>query len=382
MLLAARLEEMRDIMDRLHVVREMRELVKYATPENWHAPAPWIRQQTRAARIATYLHEVRLNLSHNSDAIGASHVMHTQKDDLILSCLKKARLRAYLIKRNMAALETDDEREVYIIQQFIVHSLRGFSNYIAYRHFFEEFDSRWDARVYMGLHYVCMVLVPLYLAGLIFYIFVFGTTLDAYTANFWFTEILIVFFIAILFVIPITILLKNIVITHWARKEVLALFKILKTRSNFILSRTTGMITNANALMHHFNPACRAARSFPSIPAARLLICLNDFDIPDIYKDELQSSLYYQVVHIPIFPIFFVFFITFMLPYTIQDAIIEAFSITGFNFLMLGLYTLVMSEIYTALILAVGIVILLFIVYRFRNKYLKIRRIVPSSIRE
>jgi hypothetical protein len=130
MLLAARLEEMRDIMDRLHVVREMRELVKYATPENWHAPVPWISQQTRTARLATYFHEVRLHLSHNSDAFGASHVMHTKQNDLILSCLKKARLRAYLIKRNMAAFETDDEREVYIMQQFIVHSLRGFSNYI------------------------------------------------------------------------------------------------------------------------------------------------------------------------------------------------------------------------------------------------------------
>jgi hypothetical protein len=104
--------------------------------------------------------------------------------------------------------------------------------------------------VYMGLYYICMVLVPLYLAGLIFYIFVFGTTLDAYTANFWFTEILIVFFIATLFVIPLAILLKNIVITHWARKEVLALFKINNTSRILIKKfrefRVVAVLSQAN----------------------------------------------------------------------------------------------------------------------------------------
>ena len=41
----------------------------------------------------------------------------------------------------------------------------------------------------------------------------------------------------------------------------------------------TTLPSQAHGLVHHMNPACRAARHFPRLPGARLLLSLNDFDL-------------------------------------------------------------------------------------------------------
>lgn len=41
---------------------------------------------------------------------------------------------------------------------------------------------------------------------------------------------------------------------------------------------------NKNSLIQHFNPVCRLARDYPHLPIARLLMSLNDFDLPALHS--------------------------------------------------------------------------------------------------
>lgn len=369
-LLSARIEVMRKDMDKKRVEEELQILLDESKPDRWHAPRSfcanhggWIGSIERIVHLV----ELRL-LNQSADPLTASHVMHTGEEHLILDRLRKSRKAAYFIKQNMKIFEQDDQREVYLLQQFLVQSLRGFSRYIAYRHFFEEFDSRKEvSRPF--LHYLCMFIVPVYIMALIFYIFLFGISLGAHAAQLWFIEIIVVALLSTCIIIPLTILLKFILITYQTRKDILNLFRVMKMRGKTILRRSIGLMTHSHALMHHFNPACRAARIFPELPAARLLMSLNDFDIPVDYSLQRRSSYVSRVMKISVFPVFFLFFITFLLPYTIQDAIIEALSITGFNFGVLGFYVLASIQVYIPLLFFVCVVVLIglsYCLFRYR----------------
>ena len=55
---------------------------------------------------------------------------------------------------------------------------------------------------------------------------------------------------------------------------------LLREKAKSIMQRSSGMIRDADALIQHINPACRAAQSYPHLPASRLLLSINDFDLP------------------------------------------------------------------------------------------------------
>jgi hypothetical protein len=53
------------------------------------------------------------------------------------------------------------------------------------------------------------------------------------------------------------------------------------------MQRCKGLMSEVHALIQHINPACRAARQFPHLPISRLLISLNDFDLPINHLENL-----------------------------------------------------------------------------------------------
>ena len=54
------------------------------------------------------------------------------------------------------------------------------------------------------------------------------------------------------------------------------------------MNRQKGVIRDSNSLIQHFNPACRVARAFPSLPISRFLMILNDYDVP--YFNQFNHS--------------------------------------------------------------------------------------------
>ena len=91
---------------------------------------------------------------------------------------------------------------------------------------------------------------------------------------------------------PAAILVVHIILPLLIYSDVSSVFRVLRTRSKYILHREAGLIKTANAMIQHFNPICRAVRSFPQFAASRLIIALNDFDIPLPVRSETESLIY------------------------------------------------------------------------------------------
>jgi hypothetical protein len=87
-------------------------------------------------------------------------------------------------------------------------------------------------------------------------------------------------------VLPFRILFVELLLPQIICNKVLKLFKVLQVRLKYITKRESGLLVRVQSLIQHFHPACRAARLLPWLPMSRILIALNDFDLPtSTYKE-------------------------------------------------------------------------------------------------
>merc|ERR1711871_1019199 len=69
---------------------------------------------------------------------------------------------------------------------------------------------------------------------------------------------------------------------------------VMRHRVKNIMKRSSGFMLNcARSAIQRFNPACRASRVFPSLPLSRLLMSLNDFDLPVFYVHINRNPPFY-----------------------------------------------------------------------------------------
>jgi hypothetical protein len=65
----------------------------------------------------------------------------------------------------------------------------------------------------------------------------------------------------------------------------------LGKRAKTIMMRNKGLMRDANSAIQHFNPVCRLSRKFPQLTICRLLMSLNDHDIPPKPQKEKPTAL-------------------------------------------------------------------------------------------
>jgi len=107
------------------------------------------------------------------------------------------------------------------------------------------------------------------------------------------------------------------------------------------MMRTTGLMRDADALVQHFNPACRVARMYPQLPISRLLMSINDFDIP-------ERTLYGS------FGGRFIALIAFS-PEVLQEILLDLLSFALIDFILLGLKALGAYSVIAAVCMVVGL---------------------------
>ena len=103
-------------------------------------------------------------------------------------------------------------------------------------------------------------------------------------------------------------------------------------RSRLVLMRTSGVVRHATALVQHFTPACRVARMYPQYPISRLLMSLNDSDLPPQRNSNVHVAPY--------------FFLTFgllliaYLPELLQDSVLTSITTMLIDLAAIGVYFL------------------------------------------
>jgi len=127
------------------------------------------------------------------------------------------------------------------------------------------------------------------------------------------------------------------------------------------MNRTSGIMNDAESPIQHFNVACRAARNFPSLAIARLLISLNDFDVPLFSCDEKSfeqkqnnddlkiSEWIYHVLN-ACFNFFLNVFTA--LPVALQDVLIECVVVISVNLFLLLFYVFGLASLPGAVVVA------------------------------
>jgi hypothetical protein len=134
----------------------------------------------------------------------------------------------------------------------------------------------WDEEV----SYFFRALLVLYVLFLILFVYIYGLGIGSNATLIWLQISLVALLLDMCLLIPFKIWLKHVGVAMIVSTDVRMLHYLLRSRAKAIMLRRAGLIRNANALVQHFNPACRAARAYPHLASARLLMSLNDFDLP------------------------------------------------------------------------------------------------------
>jgi phosphate/sulfate permease len=142
---------------------------------------------------------------------------------------------------------------------------------------------------------------------------------------------------------------------------------LLRERSVTIMRRQRHLITRADALIQHFNPACRAARAFPELAASRLLLSLNDDDLPShTFKQPacVEKALSYAT-----YPLLLLYCASLsLLPLALHDALTGALVGGSVCAMILSLGVLASLHLYTFLIV-IGVIVLLIAAIHFYFKW-------------
>jgi hypothetical protein len=210
--------------------------------------------------------------------------------------------------------------------------LSGFRRKLAYRYFFTEAEN-FEASQRSSARYVCLAALPLYFLFTALFVFLFGVRIGAAATYQWLRGCVVAMLTDIIILQPLKIWIKWIVLAAGAANHVRVLHGLLRERAKTIMLRKTGLLKQANSLIQHFNPACRAARAFPDLPVARLLMSLNDYDLPmRKYLKKKKSGLVLWLSRIVVSIVVFSLFLLTSFPELLQDAFMEVGVTTGLSF--------------------------------------------------
>ena len=276
-----------------------------------------------------------------------------------------ARSRAEYIKSEMEYMPTTTEKENYLMKQFIVDTFHGYQRNIAARYFLGSVQSTKYSQFYLWLRRLSLLLLPLIFGVMIYYVLILDLGIGSRATDMWLIVVFVTLGEDIFILQPLKIWLKWVVLNSYVSEDAFHLCVALKLRYASVVNRQHGIMRDANSLLQHFNPACRAARLFPDLPVARFLISLNDYDvpffrIPDYSQDLAVTSCLRSTAAVAVY-------LLTMLPFSLQDTIVDVVGIIVINLIALAFYLLGRL----VLGLAVAIVVILALLFCLREtKYL------------
>ncbi len=211
-------------------------------------------------------------------------------DDSIVAAVTQARQKAAAINKEVDLMIYDYDREAHLMRHFLIDNLSGYSREVAPRYLFSrnnmpdmiEEDISIATRAAAAtkqFFYLCVLL------GVVGFEFLFvmvygGAILGSKAFEMWQAVLLTSVLIDACFMQFAIIYLRCVVLRNTFMAEVSFLCKELSERSRIIMMRTFGNMREATSYQQHLNPACRVARQHPHLPISRLLLSVQDVDVP------------------------------------------------------------------------------------------------------
>lgn len=286
---------------------------------------------------------------------------YAESVNVLTQKLSHAREHSTYIQSQMSLIEGEDAQEIYLFYHFLLSSLSGVRRYVAERILFPEpilTEEKHEGQKMYRL--VSIVLLPIYFLALTSYIFLFGVRIGSKATTLWLLGSFGSLVMEVFLLSPSKIWIKKIAVAKIANIQ--DIHAIIRDRSVTIMKRKEGLMRFATAQIQHLNPACRAARMYPHLPIARLLMSLSDHDLPIRFPRRIS----YQTIFLRIFGALSVaaLFITTLLPEFLQDSVLEVLVTLLVNLLLLAGYNLAQIAVFVPIILFVIFAAILYAQHR------------------
>ena len=344
MVIAARLRKMQEYIDYVIPSVEAEMLVAVSKDE--------LKRYGRQSLITKKSLRDRLS----SDTVRhARYSFVASSKESIASKLVGVRAEADYIKKELEMFTEAKDKENALMRFFIVNMFRSYRKEIVGNYVLGAYESVRYQRVRPLKRRISVVLIPVFYFVMLYYIYLYNLAIGSRASAIWLIVTSLTFVQDVLFIEPITIWLKWVLVHGMVNGEVQKVFDCMRTRFRSIINRKAGIMRDTHSLIQHFNPACRAARMFPELPVSRFLMCLNDYDIPYFDVSHSVSGDYMSTVGSIVVVLLALLF---WLPVSIQDTLIRfvAHAFTNVPALVLfqvGKYNVASSAILALLIIAI-----------------------------
>jgi hypothetical protein len=316
-------------------------------------------------------HWLQTHAAHAGDTDSAKEIIKHGKlsldDRFLIHKLRVVRANADKIIGDLESLPDGLPREIHLIQHFVVDNLSGLSRKLSYRFFFADFEEVDDESTKIFWRRVNLVGLPFYIFAVCLYIFLFGVKIGAKATNMWLIGCITATCIDVGILQPMKIWMRFIVMSAASIWDVRVTHGLLRDRAKSIMLRKDGHMRTANALVQHFNPACRAARKFPHLAASRLLLSLNDQDLPKKYVKKNNVTLVSAIAGGGFMVVVAMLFFMTLAPEAIADSLMEVVVTNGVNFSILGLAILANTNVSLPILFIIAVSFILW--YRERVRY-------------
>ena len=241
----------------------------------------------RESLFGTYLSNMDAPIPANKDKDVEKEEKFQQN---LLAIVKSIRAKAKRMVSEMNSMESDEARETFVMKEFVIDRFTGVRRPLALRFFFKPPPVEGTTGKLLRLlqSAFCVILLIILFCLYVYFIYTFNGDVGSRAMPTWTTVTIMCIVLDVLVLQPGMIWIRSSIIFNLVGSEVSTIIRALKKYSRVILRRTNGLMRDSNALVQHFNPACRVARTFPSLPVSRLLLSLGDHDVPVARPSRLQ----------------------------------------------------------------------------------------------
>ncbi|RYH17407.1 hypothetical protein EON65_28665 [archaeon] len=214
----------------------------------------------------------------------------------LLKRVEESRFDAMRLKQLLDSDNSTEEKEVLLMRHFFVNAFNGYQRNIVQGmlldHSEEELEQQ-NGSLYQRNYWFYAVCYVVHMAVVVAGGYFVGMDIGDRSLKMWLT-ILFVTVLEELFCLEVFVIgAKYVMLQRVVIKDFFALWGAMMRKSRLILMRTGGMMRNSLDLVQHFNPACRAARAHPQWPVSRVLLSLQDVDMP--IRAPINVSAVYNV---------------------------------------------------------------------------------------
>lgn len=165
----------------------------------------------------------------------------TERKRFLRKLIHEARIETIRMTEKLNNTHKEDLQDTFILQQFLIHSLSGLKQKIAKRYFFKDYQKYFSStsgyilidsnNIYKAAtEMASIVFLPLYIIGMVLYIFLFGVQLGPSGTRIWLIQLAISTSQTIFLLQPIRIWIEFIVLSSFA-DEIRLWHSLLKSRA-------------------------------------------------------------------------------------------------------------------------------------------------------